>query len=104
DRQFKSPRLQQRGAANRRSDLLMTNDRSIERGDVATDNVAQAIAAVGPSGVDSFTHTDVPGPRGKKDSAQVRAFVAAALRGFAAWTNRPWASPIMQEGLPRTKM
>ncbi len=47
-------------------------------------NVADAIAAVRPWGVDSFTHTDVRGHRGKKDPARVRAFVAAAMRGFAA--------------------
>lgn len=53
-------------------------------GGLSADNVEQAIAAVKPWGVDSFTHTDIPGHRGKKDSARVRAFVAAALRGFAA--------------------
>jgi phosphoribosylanthranilate isomerase len=52
-------------------------------GGLSADNVAQAIAAVRPWGVDSFTHTDVPGNRGKKDPARVRAFIAAALRGFA---------------------
>jgi phosphoribosylanthranilate isomerase len=58
-------------------------------GGLSGDNVAQAIAAVRPWGVDSFTHTDVPGQRGKKDPARVRAFVAAALRGFAAVTESP---------------
>ena len=58
-------------------------------GGLSADNVAQAIATVRPWGVDSFTHTDVPGQRGKKDSARVRAFVAAALRGFAAVTESP---------------
>ena len=53
-------------------------------GGLTTDNVAEAIATVRPWAVDSFTHTDVPGRRGKKDLARVRAFVAAALRGFAA--------------------
>ena len=52
-------------------------------GGLSADNVAQAIAAVRPWGVDSFTHTDVPGNRGRKDPARVRAFTAAALRGFA---------------------
>ena len=52
-------------------------------GGLSADNVARAIAAVRPWGVDSFTHTDVPGNRGKKDPARVRAFIAAALRGFA---------------------
>jgi phosphoribosylanthranilate isomerase len=53
-------------------------------GGLSADNVGQAIATVRPWGVDSFTHTDVPGRRGRKDPARVRAFVAAALRGFAA--------------------
>ncbi len=52
-------------------------------GGLSAENVGDAIAAVRPWGVDSFTHTDVPGNRGKKDPARVRAFVAAALRGFA---------------------
>ncbi len=52
-------------------------------GGLSADNVGDAIAAVKPWGVDSFTHTDVPGQRGKKDPARVRAFIAAALRGFA---------------------
>jgi len=53
-------------------------------GGLSAENVEDAIATVRPFGVDSFTHTDVPGNRGKKDPARVRAFVAAALRGFAA--------------------
>jgi phosphoribosylanthranilate isomerase len=53
-------------------------------GGLTADNVAEAIAAVRPWGVDSFTHTDLVGQRGKKDLARVRAFIAAALRGFAA--------------------
>jgi len=53
-------------------------------GGLSADNVGQAIAAVKPWGVDSFTHTDIAGQRGKKDAARVRAFIAAALRGFAA--------------------
>ena len=53
-------------------------------GGLSADNVADAIAAVRPWGVDSFTHTDIPGQRGKKDLARVRAFIANALRGFAA--------------------
>jgi phosphoribosylanthranilate isomerase len=51
-------------------------------GGLSADNVADAIATVRPWGVDSFTHTDVPGMRGKKDPARVRAFIAAAKRGF----------------------
>jgi len=58
-------------------------------GGLSADNVAQAIAAVRPWGVDSFTHTDVPGQRGKKDLARVRAFIAASLRGFAAVIESP---------------
>ena len=58
-------------------------------GGLSADNVGQAIAAVRPWGVDSFTHTDVPGHRGKKDSARVRAFIAAALRGFASVIESP---------------
>jgi phosphoribosylanthranilate isomerase len=53
-------------------------------GGLSADNVERAIAAVMPWGVDSFTHTDIPGQRGKKDLARVRAFIARALRGFAA--------------------
>jgi phosphoribosylanthranilate isomerase len=53
-------------------------------GGLSADNVAQAIAAVKPWGVDSFTHTDLPGQRGKKDQGRVRAFIANAMRGFAA--------------------
>ena len=46
-------------------------------GGLAPDNVAQAIAAVGPAGVDSKTRTDKPDGTGK-DLDKVRAFVAAA--------------------------
>jgi len=53
-------------------------------GGLSADNVEGAIAAVRPWGVDSFTHTDIPGRRGKKDLARVRTFIANALRGFAA--------------------
>ena len=52
-------------------------------GGLSAENVADAIATVRPWGVDSFTHTDVAGNRGKKDPARVRAFVAAARRAFA---------------------
>jgi phosphoribosylanthranilate isomerase len=52
-------------------------------GGLSPENVEMAIAAVRPWGVDSFTHTDLPGHRGKKDLARVRAFIAKALRGFA---------------------
>jgi phosphoribosylanthranilate isomerase len=53
-------------------------------GGLSAENVEDAIAAVRPFGVDSFTHTDLRGHRGKKDPARVRAFIAASLRGFAA--------------------
>jgi phosphoribosylanthranilate isomerase len=53
-------------------------------GGLSAENVAEAIATVRPWGVDSFTHTDIPSSRGKKDPARVRAFIAAAYRGFAA--------------------
>ena len=46
-------------------------------GGLGLDNVAAAIAAVRPAGVDSKTKTDRPGGGGK-DLAEVRAFVAAA--------------------------
>lgn len=52
-------------------------------GGLTAENVGEAIRIVRPWGVDSFTHTDVAGKRGQKDPARVRAFVAAALRGFA---------------------
>jgi phosphoribosylanthranilate isomerase len=52
-------------------------------GGLSAENVADAIATVRPWGVDSFTHTDLAGHRGKKDIARVRAFVAAAMRAFA---------------------
>jgi len=53
-------------------------------GGLTIDNVTRAVVTVRPWGVDSFTHTDIPGQRGKKDPTRVRAFIAAALRGFAA--------------------
>jgi phosphoribosylanthranilate isomerase len=53
-------------------------------GGLTAENVGEAIATVRPWGVDSFTHTDILGNRGRKDPARVRAFIAAALRGFAA--------------------
>ena len=53
-------------------------------GGLSAENVGEAIATVRPWGVDSFTHTDIAASRGKKDPARVRAFIAAAYRGFAA--------------------
>ena len=58
-------------------------------GGLSAENVAQAIATVRPWGVDSFTHTDTTGRRGKKDIARVRAFVAAAMRAFADMVEKP---------------
>jgi len=58
-------------------------------GGLSSDNVVDAIATVRPWGVDSFTHTDIAGQRGRKDPARVRAFVAAAMRGFAAVIESP---------------
>jgi phosphoribosylanthranilate isomerase len=58
-------------------------------GGLSPENVAQAIAAVKPWGVDSFTHTELTGHRGKKDIARVRAFVAAAMRAFADIVDPP---------------
>jgi phosphoribosylanthranilate isomerase len=51
-------------------------------GGLSPDNVADAIAAVGPWGVDSLTHTNQPLPGGgfRKDLEAVAAF-AAATRG-----------------------
>jgi phosphoribosylanthranilate isomerase len=67
-----------------RSVVELTNAPVILAGGLTADNVEQAIAAVRPWGVDSFTHTDIAGQRGSKDHARVRAFIGAALRGFAA--------------------
>lgn len=72
-----------------RSVVEQTRTPVILAGGLTADNVEQAIAAVKPWGVDSFTHTDIEGQRGKKDPARVRAFIAAALRGFAAMLSLP---------------
>ena len=48
-------------------------------GGLGHDNVAEAIAAVGPAGVDSKTRTDKPDGT-CKDLEKVRAFKAAAKR------------------------
>jgi phosphoribosylanthranilate isomerase len=47
-------------------------------GGLSPENVADAIEAVRPWGVDSYTHTNIPGDRRRKDPARVRAFVGAA--------------------------
>jgi phosphoribosylanthranilate isomerase len=46
-------------------------------GGLAPENVAEAISAVKPWGVDSFTQTDLVGQRGRKDLARVREFIAS---------------------------
>ena len=51
-------------------------------GGLTADNVAEAIAAVRPAGVDS--HTGVEGAGGRKDRALVERFVAAARDAFRA--------------------
>jgi phosphoribosylanthranilate isomerase len=51
---------------------------AILAGGLGPDNVAKAIAAVRPAGVDSKTMTDRPGGSGGKDLSKVRRFVAAA--------------------------
>ncbi len=50
-------------------------------GGLSADNVGDAIRLVRPWGVDSFTHTNIPGTK-RKDRERVRAFVSAAN---AAW-------------------
>ncbi len=74
----------------------MTHDWSISRkivesvsipvilaGGLSADNVAEAIEAVRPWGVDSYTHTNHPGDRMNKDLTQVRAFVSNARNAAA---------------------
>jgi phosphoribosylanthranilate isomerase len=61
-------------------------------GGLTPDNVAAAIGAVLPAGVDS--HTGVEGADGRKDEALVRRFVAEATRAFAAYPQkRPAGGP-----------
>jgi phosphoribosylanthranilate isomerase len=50
---------------------------TILAGGLGPENVGEAIARVGPAGVDSKTKTDVPGTH-TKDLQRVRAFIAAA--------------------------
>ncbi len=75
----------QPGAAGKPHDWTISK-RVVERsripvvlaGGLAPENVADAIRAVRPWGVDSFTQTDVAGQRGRKDLARVREFIASA--------------------------
>ena len=46
-------------------------------GGLSAENVEDAIRAVHPWGVDSFTKTDLPGQRGRKDIARVKSFIQA---------------------------
>jgi phosphoribosylanthranilate isomerase len=52
-------------------------------GGLSPDNVAAAISAVRPWGVDSFTRTDIIGQRGRKDLERVRAFIHNAREAAA---------------------
>ncbi len=56
-------------------------------GGLTPGNVVQAIQVVRPAGVDA--HTGVEDDRGRKDPHRVRAFVANARRGFAAFAGQP---------------
>jgi phosphoribosylanthranilate isomerase len=80
----------QAGAAGKPHDWTISK-RVVERsripvvlaGGLASENVADAIRAVRPWGVDSFTLTDVAGQRGRKDLARVREFIASARTAAA---------------------
>ncbi|MFN8593390.1 MAG: phosphoribosylanthranilate isomerase [Thermomicrobiales bacterium] len=52
-------------------------------GGIGPDNVADSIRHVRPAGVDSFTLTNTPHDRRRKDSDRVRAFVSEARRAAA---------------------
>lgn len=56
-------------------------------GGLGPDNVAAAITAVRPAGVDA--HTGLEGPDGRKQRSRVEAFVAEARRAFARFGGRP---------------
>ena len=52
-------------------------------GGLSPDNVAEAVRVVRPWAVDSFTRTDLPGQRGRKDLDKVRAFARNARAAAA---------------------
>ena len=54
-------------------------------GGLTAENVGEAIATVRPWGVDSFTHTDMAGNRGKKDPARQAALLSEAHRAIVEW-------------------
>ncbi|PKN07456.1 MAG: phosphoribosylanthranilate isomerase [Deltaproteobacteria bacterium HGW-Deltaproteobacteria-8] len=68
--------------------LAQTLDKPlILAGGLNADNVARAIAAVRPAGVDA--HTGLENAFGDKDEVLVRRFVAEAARALAAFPPRP---------------
>lgn len=82
------PATGRRGATGLRHDWAASRavvERSevpvILAGGLDADNVAAAVAAVGPAAVDA--HTRVEGADGRKDAQQVRRFVEAAREAFA---------------------
>jgi phosphoribosylanthranilate isomerase len=52
-------------------------------GGLSPENVADAMQAVQPWGVDSNTHTNLPGSHVEKDMARIQAFVNAVRAGHA---------------------
>jgi phosphoribosylanthranilate isomerase len=56
-------------------------------GGLHADNVNKAIAAVSPWGVDSNTHTNIPGDNVKKDMDRIAAFIAAVRDGVGGMSN-----------------
>jgi phosphoribosylanthranilate isomerase len=72
-------------------------------GGLGADNVAAAIAAVRPAGVDSKTKTDVPGTH-RKDAARVAAFLRAAKGAGAPAERRPEAGTPATGAPPGTRV
>lgn len=64
-------------------------------GGITPDNVRDAIAAVGPAGIDVASGAEVPGgPKGAKDRARIAALVEACkVLGNVAGTHRERTSP-----------